>query len=828
MPIKKAIAKAILFALVLSIVLPYTFIPSAAEETTGIIPVAQITAGNSYDVLDCPPSYLVDDYGLNPAVPTDIEAATYRMTNYYCWHTAANPGDSAWLLIDLGKNRRVEDLYIWNLNQYGNPTRDIKDIEITYSSDSVSGTDGTWSSLGEFTVPQAPGNNEAQHYHLKVPFGQKARFVKIKILGSYGSEYMGLGKLIFTGDNSGSPVNLLSGATVRASSEYSAGYGAQNAIDGNSSTRWASREGTSKHWMEVTLAEPRTFNQLVVHETPAFGNRISSYRISVSDDGQTWEVWREKSCSAPTTSVVGDEVTKKHIKIEFLDCSQSGINVDEMNLFNDPDAVESPDPTGLRPVDPSWTKPTPATTPNTYQDRKEAMKYGMFIHYGINTFVNEEWTDGTIPASTYNPNLETLDPESWVKAAYEGGMNYVVLVTKHHDGFALWDTAVGTYNINNTGREGDKRDIVKEVSDACKKYGMKLGLYYSIWDRNWDNNHTTASTGLTQTELNGQYNDYALAQITELLDGRYGEIVELWIDGAWQKAPIQWEFERLYDAVKKLQPSCQMAVNWTISDEDGNQLAPADAQGGEPIRYFPSDFRLLDPAMPRPGVDGDPKIYTHQGEEYYLPFEATICLNNTWFWNTSNSANDVKSPQFIEDAYNQLMLQKNTLVINVAPNKNGVFEDYDVAGLYAGARTLGIARGSARENIPASECSVEVRHVTDTGYVAAPTEYLYGSAGAAYKSQAADIEAIGYKLVGTPLEASGQFTDQKQTITYIYHDMLTNTPAYTQQTLSHAHLGQRSIFNRGGTPCRYACPVLGQIRCTGRQNRREPEGHRGL
>ena len=110
-------------------------------------------------------------------------------------------------------------------------------------------------------------------------------------------------------------------------------------------------------------------------------------------------------------------------------------------------------------------------------------------------------------------------------------MNFVVLVAKHHEGFATWNTSVGTYNINHTGREGDKRDIVKEVSDACRKYGIKFGLYYSAWDRNWDLNNTQESTGLDRVELCQKYNDFALAQITELMDGRYGEISEFWIDG---------------------------------------------------------------------------------------------------------------------------------------------------------------------------------------------------------------------------------------------------------------------------------------------------------
>lgn len=120
----------------------------------------------------------------------------------------------------------------------------------------------------------------------------------------------------------------------------------------------------------------------------------------------------------------------------------------------------------------------PSTVPNEYQSAQIERKFGMFIHFGINTFNNTEWSNGKLPVDSYRPSA--IDADQWIGTAYEAGMNYVVLITKHHDGFCLWDTDTTEYSVNYSPV---KTDVVKAVSEACKKYGVKLGLYYSLWDR---------------------------------------------------------------------------------------------------------------------------------------------------------------------------------------------------------------------------------------------------------------------------------------------------------------------------------------------------------
>ncbi len=115
-------------------------------------------------------------------------------------------------------------------------------------------------------------------------------------------------------------------------------------------------------------------------------------------------------------------------------------------------------------------EPVPSTSPGVYQLAQIERKYGMFIHFGINTFYDEEWTDGSKPASSYKPT--TVDADQWISTAKQAGMKYVILVTKHVDGFCLWDSKYTSYDVASSG---NKTNVVEAVARACKKYGYPHG-----------------------------------------------------------------------------------------------------------------------------------------------------------------------------------------------------------------------------------------------------------------------------------------------------------------------------------------------------------------
>lgn len=324
----------------------------------------------------------------------------------------------------------------------------------------------------------------------------------------------------------------------------------------------------------------------------------------------------------------------------------------------------------------------PSLLPNKYQQEQMDRKFGMFIHFGVNTFGNVEWSDGMIQALSYKP--AEIDADQWVRTAYEAGMNYVIMITKHHDGFCLWDTKYTEYCVRNSG---NKTDVIKEVAKACKKYGIKLGLYYSLWDR---------SEKTYKTDFDA-YIKYMHNQLTELLDGRYGEIVEIWFDGSWDKPRSMWQLEKTYDLIKRLQPKCQIGVNHTVGD-DFNQACfpeerylPENYRENDPLRMFPSDFRLWDPNM---CAENDPKIYTYQNNRYYLPFEMTICSREGFSWFYSNIYEDKPLLDVDEVCKNCEIIFKNhnMAVINMPPNTDGKLVESDRQHLFEIADKLKIRR----------------------------------------------------------------------------------------------------------------------------------------
>ena len=309
-------------------------------------------------------------------------------------------------------------------------------------------------------------------------------------------------------------------------------------------------------------------------------------------------------------------------------------------------------------------------SPNEYQIRYIDRKYGMFIHFGINTFHNEEWTDGSKPASSYNPS--GIDARQWVETAKNAGMTYIVLVAKHHEGFCLWDSRYTEYDVANSG---NKTNVIEEVAKECKRQGIGLGLYYSLWDR-------AKNANVADSTLDIKYNYYILDQLDELIDivQQHTEFVELWLDGGWKKPNYRWPLAEIYKAVKLKSPQCQIGVNWSIGlpgNPDKHLVLPTEQKEGYPIRYFPSDFRLGDPYLP---ADPDPKLFTHEGKSYYMPWESTVCISEKWFFHTED--NNYKSVEELAGIYFRATAQDNVLLLNVSPNREGSIRDRDVQILF--------------------------------------------------------------------------------------------------------------------------------------------------
>ena len=313
--------------------------------------------------------------------------------------------------------------------------------------------------------------------------------------------------------------------------------------------------------------------------------------------------------------------------------------------------------------------PVPSDKPSKAQLKQIERKYGMFIHFGINTFHDEEWTDGSKPAESYAPSQ--IDAEQWIRSAKDAGMKYVILITKHHDGFCLWDSKYTEYDVASSGNH---TDVVEAVAKACKKYGIGLGLYYSLWDRH---------EPCYQDEDKKVYIQYMKNQLQELMTG-YGPVHELWFDGAWDRKTEDWHLQEVYDFVKSMQPDCQISTNWTIGKR------PVDMQEGDSIIYFPSDFRLWDPFLP---VAVDPKIYTHSGKQYYLPFESTQTISVIGNWFSHPEDTTVRDVEELADIFYTATINDNCLLLNIPPDTQGKQNPKAIENILTLARQLGIENG---------------------------------------------------------------------------------------------------------------------------------------
>lgn len=316
-------------------------------------------------------------------------------------------------------------------------------------------------------------------------------------------------------------------------------------------------------------------------------------------------------------------------------------------------------------------KITPSDKPNKCQRAMNDRGYGMFVHFGMNTFIEQEWSEGKEPATTYNPT--ELDCEQWVRTARDAGFRYVLLVTKHHDGFCLWDSAVTDYDVASSG---NTTDVVRAVSDACRKYGLEFGIYYSLWDRH---------EPTYKSDDFGDYRRFMDAQLTELLTN-YGDVCEIWFDGGWDRPAADWDIAHIYDLIKTLQPGCAVGVNVSgeVAGDNGSGISYGSAlpedmtpEGKDKVtfRYFPIDFRLKDPYI---ASWNDAKAYTIDGKDYYLPFEHTICLSKRWNWFQKEQTMETRDIEELEELFYRAMANDNTLVINIPPDRRGLLRQNEI------------------------------------------------------------------------------------------------------------------------------------------------------
>jgi alpha-L-fucosidase len=275
------------------------------------------------------------------------------------------------------------------------------------------------------------------------------------------------------------------------------------------------------------------------------------------------------------------------------------------------------------------------------------LRFGMFIHFNIPTYMNQDWPDPDASPAIFNPTK--LNCDQWAKAAKSANMSYGCLTTKHHSGFCIWDTKTTDYNVMHSPL---KRDVVKEFTDAFRKNGLKVMLYYSILDTH----HRLRPNMITRKHI-----DLVKAQITELLSN-YGEVSALIIDGwdaPWSRITYDdIPFEDIYKLVKSLQPNCVMM------DLNG---AKYPAEG-----LYYTDIKTYE-------MGAGQRV---SKESNHMPALACLPLQKAWFWKTAFPSEPVKdAAKLVNETIIPLNNVDCNFILNVAPNRDGLFDDNAIAAL---------------------------------------------------------------------------------------------------------------------------------------------------
>jgi alpha-L-fucosidase len=290
----------------------------------------------------------------------------------------------------------------------------------------------------------------------------------------------------------------------------------------------------------------------------------------------------------------------------------------------------------------------------------------LFLHFGVNTFTNREWGDGSESPSLFDP--AALDAREWARVAKRTGFRAIVLTAKHHDGFCLWPTRTTTHSVAASPWRGGQGDVVREFTAACRAEGIRAGLYLSPWDRN----HPAYGDS-------PRYNDVYVAQLTELLSN-YGDVAEMWFDGANGEGPNGkrqvYDWPRFFGHVKRLQPG---AVIFSDAGPDVRWCGNERGTAGDP------NWATVDPSrVPFPGADGpgiiDALQHGDRAGTVWRPAEVDVSIRPGWFHHPAEDAR-VRSVDNLVDLYFTSVGRNGKLLLNVPPTKDGLIHPTDVARL---------------------------------------------------------------------------------------------------------------------------------------------------
>ncbi len=282
-------------------------------------------------------------------------------------------------------------------------------------------------------------------------------------------------------------------------------------------------------------------------------------------------------------------------------------------------------------------------------------EFGVFFHFGIRTFYEgvRDWDGQVMTPDAFAPTA--LDCRQWIRTIQEAGAKYAILTCKHHDGFANWPTKFSDYSVASAPWKEGKGDVVREFTDACRAYGVKIGLYYSPAE--------PSMQGKTAQE----YDDYFFSQVSELLSN-YGQIDYLWFDGCGS-GDHKYDTRRIVGQIRKLQPGILLFGMW---DPDVRWV-------GNEAGYAPETNYQTETMVDYTGFDFDRKNWFNVPA--FIPSECDCMMRRrNWFYQDQDQ-DTVKSLEELMGLYYGSVGRGSNLLINIGPDRRGLLPERDANAL---------------------------------------------------------------------------------------------------------------------------------------------------
>lgn len=321
--------------------------------------------------------------------------------------------------------------------------------------------------------------------------------------------------------------------------------------------------------------------------------------------------------------------------------------------------------------------------PSARQLAWQRLEFYGFLHFGMNTFTNREWGDGSESPALFHP--EALDARQWAETAKRAGMKGLILTCKHHDGFCLWPSAYTTHSVKYSPWKQGKGDVVREVADACREAGLRFGVYLSPWDRH----EPTYGSG-------ADYDTYYIRQLTELATG-YGEIFCFWFDGACGEGAggrvQQYNWPAYYEVIRKYQPGAVISVCGPDVRWCGNEAGHARESEWSVVPAFLRDNGRIAAAsqqeddgafsrrLNRQDEDlGSRAAIGEVGELVWYPAEVDTSIRPGWFYHPEEDA-QVRSAGELFQIYLDAVGGNAALLLNLPPDTSGRIAAADQASM---------------------------------------------------------------------------------------------------------------------------------------------------